>query len=71
MLRKVSNVSVTFEDSSHSYIPNLKKSVQLSVITKCPEKYMLIDKETGEVYNGSSEFNPYNSEYCLWKKADQ
>jgi hypothetical protein len=28
--------------------------VDLVVHTKCPEKWMLIDKETGEIFQGSS-----------------
>jgi len=31
----------------------LVKPIDLVVHTKCPEKWMLIDKETGEVYQGS------------------
>ena len=29
------------------------KSVNLHVKTKCPEKWLLIDRETGQVYQGS------------------
>ena len=29
------------------------KPVDLVVHTKCPEKWMLIDKETGEIYQGN------------------
>jgi hypothetical protein len=28
--------------------------VDLVIHTKCPEKWMLIDKETGEIYQGNS-----------------
>lgn len=38
----------------------------LTVYTKCPEKWMLVDKETGEVYIGRTT-DGKNS----WKKIDQ
>ena len=38
----------------------------LTVYTKCPEKWMLVDKETGEVYIGHVT-DGKNS----WKKIDQ
>ena len=31
-------------------VPELEIPVILTIKTKCPEKYMLIDQETGEVY---------------------
>jgi hypothetical protein len=45
----------------------LQNAIKLSVITKCPEKYLLIDKETGQVYQGTNEDNPYMPNYKLWK----
>ena len=33
----------------------LKKSVDLIIHTKAPTKWFLIDRETGEVYQGSPE----------------
>ena len=44
-------------------------AVQLPLITKCPEKYFLIDTETGQVYRGSNEDNPYMPSYKLWKEV--
>lgn len=44
----------------------LKEATTLTVYTKCPEKWMLVDKETGEVYIGYSTKGK-NS----WKKIDQ
>ena len=32
---------------------SLKKSIKLVVKTKCPEKWLLVDKETGQVYQGN------------------
>ena len=41
----------------------LKQPVVLTITTKCPEKWMLADKETGEVYV------PYITDGPLqWKK---
>ncbi len=34
-------------------IKELTKPIDLTVHTKCPEKWMLIDKETGEIYQGN------------------
>jgi hypothetical protein len=31
------------------------KSVTLKVKTKCPEKWLLVDRETGVVYQGSEK----------------
>lgn len=42
------------------------KPVTLTVHTKCPEKWMLVDKETGEVYIGHATKGK-NS----WKKIDK
>ena len=32
-----------------------KNPIDLIVHTKCPDKWLLIDRETGEIYQGSSE----------------
>ena len=47
-------------------VEQLDTAAQLSVITKAPEKYVLIDMETGQVYKGSNEPNPYMSGFSLW-----
>jgi hypothetical protein len=31
----------------------LNKPISLVVHTKCPEKWMLVDRETGEIYQGN------------------
>ena len=36
----------------------LEKAVTLKVYTKCPNKWTLIDGETGEVYRGKNIVNP-------------
>ena len=33
-------------------VQELRESITLTVKTKCPEKYMLVDLETGEKYIG-------------------
>lgn len=33
-------------------VKELKEAKTLTVFTKCPSKYMLIDMETGQVYTG-------------------
>jgi hypothetical protein len=44
-------------------VPELDTPVILTIKTKCPEKWILIDKETGEVYT------PYTTAGSLqWKK---
>jgi hypothetical protein len=47
-------------------VKELKEPITLTVYTKCPEKWMLVDKETGEVYVGHTTKGK-NS----WKKIDQ
>jgi len=42
----------------------LKEAVVLNVRTKCPNKWKLIDLETGEEYLGSSP----DEHYMHWKK---
>jgi hypothetical protein len=47
---------------------NLEFAVHLTVITKCPGKYILIDQETGQSYIGSNEESPYLPGFKLWKE---
>ena len=46
-------------------VPELDKPKTLEVYTKCPEKWLLIDLETGERYTGYSTDGAYN-----WKKVE-
>jgi hypothetical protein len=32
-----------------------KKAIRLIVYTKCPEKWILVDRETGELYQGNPD----------------
>ena len=43
--------------------PELAQAVTLTVYTKCPEKYKLVDLETGEEYRGVSTVGKHS-----WKK---
>ena len=46
-------------------VPELEESVTLTIKTKCPEKWTLIDNETGEVYTA------YSTPGSLqWKKTE-
>ena len=44
----------------------LEKPVTLTVYTKCPMKYKLVDRETGEEYIGQ---DPNKNKYS-WSKID-
>ena len=44
----------------------LEKPVTLTVYTKCPMKYKLVDRETGEEYIGQ---DPSKNKYS-WSKID-
>jgi hypothetical protein len=37
---------------SHEY-PEIESSVDLIIHTKSPEKWLLVDRETGQVYQGN------------------
>jgi hypothetical protein len=57
-------------------VKDLDLPVTITVYTKCPEKWMLIDMETGEHYLGTNkplEINQLNknmksSTYVIWDK---
>ena len=53
-------------DCPNKQVGELDLPVKLSVITKAPEKYVLIDMETGQVYVGSNQPNPHMSGFSLW-----
>ena len=46
----------------------LYKPIKLLVKTKVPSKYVLLDKETGQVYIGTEEQNPHEEGFALWKE---
>ena len=50
------------------YLPDLEEAVKISIITKCPSKYILIDMETGQVYRGTDRDNSYIEGTKLWEE---
>lgn len=48
-----------------SLVPELKEAQELIVKTKCPDKWLLIDRETGEIYSPYTTPGPKQ-----WKKID-
>lgn len=48
-----------------SEVPELNEAQTLMVTTKCPEKWLLIDRETGEIYTPYTTPGP-----SQWKKID-
>ena len=47
-------------------VEELDEPVKLVIITKCPEKWRLIDEETGEEYKGTKE----NVLFKHWKRIE-
>lgn len=45
------------KDGTHAQ--ELPHPVDLTIHTKCPEKWILVDQQTGQVYRGSSEPTQY------------
>jgi len=39
---------------SNKEYENFEESVDLLVHTKCPEKWLLVDRETGQIYQGNN-----------------
>ena len=46
-------------------VEEFEKAVDLTIHTKCPEKWLLIDLETGQEYMGSDKPNLYGK----WKRV--
>jgi hypothetical protein len=67
-VRKILSGSWDYQVSD-SKIEELDSSVHLAVITKVPEKYLLIDLENGKMYRGSNENNKHIPGYKLWKEV--
>ena len=63
--RKLISNKISFQWPSKK-VEELDIAIQLSVITKAPEKYVLLDMETGQVYLGSNQNNPYDPNFKLW-----
>jgi hypothetical protein len=63
--RKLKENQVSFKWPSKD-VEELDIPIQLSVITKAPEKYVLLDLETGQIFVGSNQNNPYDPNFKLW-----
>jgi hypothetical protein len=63
--RKLSSNQISFKWPDKT-VEELQIPIQLSVITKAPEKYVLLDMETGQIYVGSNQNNPYDPNFKLW-----
>jgi hypothetical protein len=48
-----------------SIVDELDTTVELSITTKCPTKWLLVDRETGEIYTAYTTPGPRQ-----WKKID-
>jgi len=46
-----------------SEVEELTKPVNLTILTKCPKKWKIIDMETGQCYTASGEYEIYKQ----WK----
>jgi hypothetical protein len=46
-------------------VAELESAITLTVVTKCPEKWILIDQETGELYTGHATEGKHS-----WKKLN-
>lgn len=44
-------------------VEELNKPVNLTILTKCPKKWKIIDMETGQCYTASGEYEIYKQ----WK----
>jgi hypothetical protein len=47
-------------------VEELDHPIILEIKTKCPEKWTLVDNETGEVYTGTNAIEKYQQ----WKRID-
>jgi hypothetical protein len=67
-IRKILSGSWSYKAVNEN-VEELEDSVHLAVITKAPQKYLLIDLETGKMYRGSNSNNEYLPGYKLWKEV--
>ena len=51
----------TLQDGTE--VEELNKPVNLTILTKCPKKWKIIDMETGQCYTASGEYEIYKQ----WK----
>ena len=50
-------------------VPDLGRVVNLSILTKCPEKWKIVDMETGQEYIGQKPIGG-EKQVVHWKKID-
>lgn len=48
-----------------SIVPELEEPITLKVVTKCPQKWKLIDMETGQSYTGTV---PVHEDDLHWQR---
>jgi hypothetical protein len=65
--RNIRDANIIFSNDNKEVLESLEDPVALSVITKCPEKYLLIDREFGTVYRGSSTRSLHTVDTCIWE----
>jgi len=64
-IRKLLSNQISFKWPDKD-VEELSTPIQLSLITKAPEKYVLLDMETGQIFVGSNQNNPYDPNFKLW-----
>jgi hypothetical protein len=69
-VRKVFGGSWTY-NTDELEVEELNESVHLAVITKAPQKYLLIDLENGKMYRGSNLSNKHLPGYKLWNEINK
>jgi len=67
-MRRIDENNIVFS-WENSEVHELSEPVTLSVYTRCPEKYVLIDTETGQVYRGTNDVNTFVPSQRLWKEV--
>jgi hypothetical protein len=67
-MRRIDKNKIVFS-WENSEVHELSEPVSLSIYTRCPEKYVLIDTETGQVYKGTNDVNTFVPSQLLWKEV--
>jgi len=49
-----------------SKVDELDKPVNLTILTKCPKKWKIVDMETGQCYTASGDYELYKQ----WKEIE-
>jgi hypothetical protein len=67
-MRRIDKNKIVFS-WENSEVHELSEPVSLSIYTRCPEKYVLIDTETGQVYRATNDVNTFVPSQLLWKEV--